>query len=76
MGSAPRTRIWPSGKQPTLQVRVDGQWRRAAVLQRQDWPDGRVAYLMDVWLPDGFRPDSTSAMVRTYWWDPAAMRRD
>lgn len=72
MGPPPRVRSWPPGKQPNMRIRVDGQWRRASVRQRQDWGDGRVRVLCDVWLPDGIGGDS--AVVRGYWWDAAAMR--
>jgi len=72
MGHKPRVTSWPPGKRPTLRIRVDGQWRRAEVLQRQDFTDGRVRYLCDVWMPDGH--GGTTAIARGYWWDGRAMR--
>lgn len=72
LGPAPRVRIWPPGEQPAMQVRVDGEWRHASVLARHDWADGRVSYQCELRLPD--RADGTSAVVRGFWWDAAAMR--
>jgi hypothetical protein len=72
MGPAPRVRTWPAGEQPALDIRIDGEWRHASVLARHDWPDGRVSYQVELRLPDV--ADGTSAVVRAYWWDPAAMR--
>jgi hypothetical protein len=55
-----------------MRIRVDGEWRRAVVLARQDYAGGRVRVLCDVWMPDDL--GGTSAVVRGYWWDAAAMR--
>jgi hypothetical protein len=55
-----------------MRIRVDGQWRRASVRQRQDWADGRIRLLCDVWMPDGI--GGTSAVARGYWWDSSSMR--
>jgi hypothetical protein len=72
MGPRPRVTSWPSGKRPTLRIRVGGEWRRAEVLQRQDFADGRVRYLCDVWMPNDV--GGTTAIARGYWWDGRAMR--
>jgi hypothetical protein len=55
-----------------MRIRIDGEWRRAVVLARQDYAGGRVRVLCDVWMPDDL--GGTSAVVRGYWWDAAAMR--
>lgn len=80
MGPPPRTRGWPPDRRPRLRIRINGVWRRAIVLQRQDWPDGRTSYLLDVQLPTQppipGAPDALDYYAGTYWWDPATMRAE
>jgi hypothetical protein len=70
----PDSRTWPPGKQPELRIRVDGRWRRATVIGRQDWPDGRIRYQCEIWLPDPAARGACTARTRAYWWDPRTMR--
>jgi hypothetical protein len=54
-------------------VHLAGAWRWATVRQRQNWPDGQVAYVLDVPLPDpelGYPTERIGA----YWWDADTMR--
>lgn len=39
---------------------------------QQDWPDGRIRPLCEVYLP--IEGGDMSWLVRGYWWDSAAMR--
>ena len=77
MGPEPRVRTWPPGRRPAMRVYAEGAWRRAWVLQRQDWPDGRTAYMLDVLLPSRppipGDPHSQDYFVRTYWWGTGSM---
>lgn len=70
----PRSRTWPPGQQPRLRIRIDGQWRRATVIARQDWADGRIRVLCDVWLPDPGIGGALTARSQAYWWDARVMR--
>ncbi|MFJ4847522.1 hypothetical protein [Streptomyces sp. NPDC088733] len=58
-------------QRPRMRIRIDGVWRDAQVIQRQDWPDGRIRMLCDVYLPSEV---GWVWLVRGYWWDSAAMR--
>lgn len=64
-----RTRTWVAGG-PVLEGYVEGAWRRATVMQRQDRRAGTV-YAVTLILPS---VNTTSPCHRTYAWDPAAMR--
>jgi hypothetical protein len=59
-------------ERPSLSIRVGGEWRRAEVMQRENWPDGRVRLLCWVYLPND--SEGMAWRVRSYWWDRAAMR--
>ncbi|WP_367138825.1 MULTISPECIES: hypothetical protein [Streptomyces] len=65
----PRVRTWPPAELPSLYVRVDGHWYHCWVLARHDYPNGRIAYQVDIKLPGYDGP-----VNRLYWWDPRAMR--
>ena len=67
----PGPRIRRYAPRPRLRIRIDGVWRDAQVIQRQDWPDGRIRMLCDVQLPSDV---GLVWLVRGYWWDSAAMR--
>ncbi|MEU4093279.1 DUF6233 domain-containing protein [Streptomyces sp. NPDC026673] len=72
-GQRPRTHGWAPADRPRMQIHVEGAWRWATVRQRQDWPDGRVAYQVDILLPDPeFGRDAH--YIRSYWWDPETVR--
>ncbi|WP_329368665.1 hypothetical protein OG896_24385 [Streptomyces sp. NBC_00669] len=64
-----RTRTWVVGG-PVLEVDVEGAWRPATVVQRQDRRAG-TAYAVVLILPS---VSSTSSCHRTYAWDPVTMR--
>lgn len=64
-----RTRHWPPGRGPVLEVYVEGAWRRAEVRQRQD-RTGFVAVQVEITLPS---VGPTTTCTRTYAWDPRAM---
>lgn len=66
----PGPRVTRRRPRPVLEIRVGGVWRLATVLARHDYPDGRVACQVELNLG----ADST-ASIRTYAWDRAAMRR-
>ncbi|AXK34656.1 hypothetical protein DVA86_20395 [Streptomyces armeniacus] len=71
-GPAPRVWLYPYGRRPALRIRVAGRWRHCLVHARQDYPDGRTAYQVEIALSassDGI----VGTYIRTYWW-PAAMR--
>lgn len=61
--------LWPRVGRPALWVWSHGAWRWAPVVARQDWPDGRVAYQVEVDLTG-----STSVTCRTYWWPHEGLR--
>ncbi|MFC5144309.1 hypothetical protein [Streptomyces aureoversilis] len=65
----PRIRTWPPAELPALYVRVDGRWRHCWVVARHTYADGRVAYQVDIDLPE-----YDGRVNRLYWWDPRAMR--
>lgn len=64
-----RRHSWPRGSGPRLEVRVDGQWRAARLVQREDRTDGTVLVHVDIHLP-GY----VGEVRRTYAYDPAAIR--
>lgn len=66
-GARPRITRWR--RRPRLEVRVAGQWRLATVLARHDYPGGSSAYQVEITLGD-----TGAASIRTYTWDPRAMR--
>ncbi|MEV0976462.1 hypothetical protein [Streptomyces sp. NPDC049915] len=41
-GPRPKVTTWPTGKDPALKVWSHVRWRRASVMARQDWAEGRV----------------------------------
>jgi hypothetical protein len=61
------TRTWTHGG-PTVEVYVQGEWRPATVLQRQDRGEGLTTYHVTIGLPE------TGDTYRAYAWDPAAIR--
>lgn len=64
-----RRHSWPRESGPRLEVRVDGQWRAALLVQREDRADRSVLVHVDIHLPDFVGP-----VRRTYAWDPVAIR--
>lgn len=64
-----RTLTWVTGG-PVLEVRTEGEWRAATVVQRQDRRAG-TAYAVTLILPS---VSTTSSCHRTYAWDPGCMR--
>lgn len=63
-------RIWPMAKQPAVEVRLDGDWRRARVAMRQDRADRATIYHLNVLPPDGVGSTSPRAVV----YSPATLR--
>lgn len=70
-GPAPRMHSYPPGARPLMTIRIEGAWRVCPVRSRADWPDGRVAYHVDVKLQ---RNGVTGTYPRAYWWGPHVMR--
>ena len=71
MGPPPRVHVYEHGKEPLMRIRVQGTWHTCTVRARHDWPDGRVAYQVDIRLvTDG----AEGTVSRTYWWNPDTMR--
>lgn len=64
-----RRHTWPRSAGPRLEVRVDGQWRAALLVEREDRADRTVLVHVDIHLP-GY----VGEVRRTYAWDPAAIR--
>lgn len=71
-GPRPRVTAWPPGQRPALWVHAAGKWRYAVVRQRQDYPDGRVAYRVDLQLPGPNGWDVGCS--RAYWWGQPGIR--
>ncbi|GAA4759447.1 hypothetical protein GCM10023329_00240 [Streptomyces sanyensis] len=71
MGPRRRCGPWPPGDRSTLKVWSHGAWRYAPVRARQDFPDGRVVYQVDIDL----RGD-TSVTTRSYAWPQPGLRRE
>jgi hypothetical protein len=69
-GPPPTMWVWPGGHQPALKVRVDGRWVTAVVEARADYPDGRVAYHVDITFPE----PSSGGTHRAYWWPQDGLR--
>ncbi len=67
----PAVRTWPPGDCPALKVWSLGAWRYAPVRARQDCPDGRVVYQVDVDL----RGDA-SVTTRSCAWPQPGLRRE
>jgi hypothetical protein len=63
-----RTRRWDREGGPHIEVRVDGQWRAARLMVRED-RGGAVLVHVDIRLPGHAGP-----VRRLYVWDPAAIR--
>ncbi|MFI2078454.1 hypothetical protein [Streptomyces triculaminicus] len=68
-GPPPQVHSWPPGKRPALRLYVGGRWQYCPVHMRLTYPDGRVAYQVDVHIQS-----DTSYSIRTYWWDSEIMR--
>ncbi|MEU7316530.1 hypothetical protein [Streptomyces sp. NPDC007083] len=66
----PAYRYFPRVDAPVLSIRTQGRWRPAVVQKREDHPDGRVVYGVEITLIiDGMR----GTVERRYLWDPATM---
>lgn len=74
MGPPPQVTTYPAGREPLLQVRVDGVERDATVMARHDWPSGLIAVQTTIRLPVADLGGQLGAHCRTYLWDPGAMR--
>lgn len=59
------------GPRPWLWVYVEGDWRRAVVTARQDYPGGVVVYQVEVTLPS---TGTGAASICRHRWDPRSMR--
>ncbi|MFH9970208.1 hypothetical protein ACH4PR_55150 [Streptomyces mirabilis] len=68
-GPRPRVQTWPSSERPALWVWSCGAWRWARVVARQDWPDGRIAYQVEI-----DAAGTTSVSTRAYWWPQSGLR--
>ncbi|MGP3978997.1 hypothetical protein ACTWQF_34280 [Streptomyces sp. 8N114] len=65
----PVYRYYPHPR-PVLSIRVHGRWTPAVVQSREDHPDGRVIYHVEISLTvDGVR----GTFEVRYLWDPATM---
>lgn len=70
-GPEPRMHVFDRGRRPRLRIHAEGRWRTCTVQARMDWPDGRIAYHVEILL----RRDGLDGMfLRAYWWDPKTMR--
>lgn len=70
-GPAPTVHVYQMSDRPMMGIRVGGRWETAVVRARYDHADGRVAYQVEITVEhDGAR----TATIRSYWWDPTAMR--
>lgn len=65
-----RRHSWPTGAGPRLEIRIDGQWRAATLITREDRTDRSVLVHVDIHLP-GY----VGEVRRTYTWDAAAIRQ-
>ena len=68
--SVRNTRMWKPAEQPFAEVYMEGAWRPARVIMRQDRADGAVIYHLEVTLPPGDRGASHRAVI----WNPRSMR--
>lgn len=68
-GPQPRVQTWSNSERPALRVWSCGAWRWAGVIARQDWPDGRVAYQVEI-----DAAGTTSVRTRAYWWPQPGLR--
>ncbi|WP_381801260.1 hypothetical protein [Streptomyces niveus] len=68
-GPPPVMTTWDYPDQPALEVLVEGRWQYAPVGARANYPDGRVAYHVDIQLPR-----SGGWTHRAYWWPQEGLR--
>lgn len=72
-GPRPRVTAYPPHARPGMWVRAGGEWRYGTVLARQDHPDGRVAYQIEVRTPDA-RDGVEGVRARLYQWPQDGLR--
>ena len=68
-GPEPKVTTWPPANRPALAVWSRGRWRYAPIMARQDWPDGRVIYQVEVDLLG-----DTTVTARAYQWPQPGLR--
>lgn len=72
-GPQPTVRVYLPDARPGLWVRAAGEWRYGMVTGRQDHPDGRVVYQVDVQLPDE-RDGIIGSRSRLYEWPQPGLK--
>lgn len=67
-GTPPRVTVYHRVWGPALYVWLQGRWRYAVVMARQDWAEGGVYYQVSLKMRDGDR------YCRTYRWPQPGLR--
>lgn len=62
-----RQRSWPFERGPRVEVYVRGEWRRAQLRDREDWPDGTIVYCVDLYI-------GHTSSYQMYRWNPRSIR--